>query len=304
RFLGAAILVLELTGCSGRAASIQSINPPNAPTQTAFGVLGNGAVSAIVPHGGVTYIGGNFDELAALTGAFARLDAGTAKRIAPLAETQGGEVRTSVSDGNGGFYIGGTFILVGGNTRSKIAHILANGSVDANFNPALPLQDAVVNALAISGDGSTLYVGGGFDFIGGQTRHNLAAVNAVNGAVTNFNPAGLGTDGQVFALEVSGTQVYVGGQFAHLGGQMRNGLAKVAGTTGGDLGWIPNPTLGAGGGVIFAIKVSGNSVYAGGVFTSIGGPQPPNLPQPSPPTPPAHPPLPPHPHHPALPLPP
>src|SRR5262245_12296940 len=138
RFLGAAILVLELTGCSGRAASSQSINPPNAPTQTAFGVLGNGAVSAIVPHGGVTYIGGNFDELAALTGAFARLDAVTAKRIAPLAETQGGEVRTSVSDGNGGFYIGGTFIIVGGKTRSKIAHILANGSVDANFNPALP----------------------------------------------------------------------------------------------------------------------------------------------------------------------
>src|SRR5262249_56195276 len=164
--------VLELTGCSGRAASIQSINPPNAPTQTAFGVLGNGAVSVIVPHGGVTYIGGNFDELAAITGAFARLDAVTAKRIAPLAETQGGEVRTSVSDGNGGFYIGGTFIFVGGNTRSKIAHILANGSVDANFNPALPLQDAVVNALALSGDGSTLCLTARLPFYPRTTRHH------------------------------------------------------------------------------------------------------------------------------------
>src|SRR5215510_15581222 len=112
RFLGAAVLVLELTGCGGGATSIPSINPPNAPTQTAFGVLGNGAVSVIVPHGGVTYIGGNFDELAAITGAFARLDAVTAKRIAPLAETEDGEVRTSVSDGNKGFYIGGTFIIV------------------------------------------------------------------------------------------------------------------------------------------------------------------------------------------------
>src|SRR5262249_3201184 len=51
----------------------------------------------------------------------------------------------------------------------------------------------------------------------------------------------------------------------------RNGLAKVAGTTGGDLGWIPNPTLGAGGGLIMAIEVSGDSVYVGGVFTNIGG---------------------------------
>ena len=131
--------MLELTGCGivpdtpstlGTPRSIASINPRNAPTQTAFGVLGNGAVSAIVPHGGVTYIGGNFDELAAITGAFARLDAVSGKRVAPLAETQGGEVRTCVSDGNGGFYIGGTFIIVGGTTRSKIAHIFADGSVD------------------------------------------------------------------------------------------------------------------------------------------------------------------------------
>ena len=67
RFLGATVLVLELTGCGGGAStstSIPSMNPPNAPTRTAFGVLGNGGVSVIVPHGGVTYIGGNFDELA------------------------------------------------------------------------------------------------------------------------------------------------------------------------------------------------------------------------------------------------
>jgi hypothetical protein len=53
RFLGATVLVLELTGCGGGAStptSIPSINPPNAPTQTAFGVLGNGAVSVIVPQ--------------------------------------------------------------------------------------------------------------------------------------------------------------------------------------------------------------------------------------------------------------
>jgi hypothetical protein len=273
--LVATALASELVGCVGgdarRPTSMQALNPPNTPTQSAVGVLGNGAVSTIVPHGNVTYIGGNFDELAAITGAFARLDSATAKRIAPLAEAEHGEVRTSAPDGNDGFYIGGTFTSVGGESRSKIAHILADGSVDPNFNPGVPGQNSAVNALAVSGDGSTVYVGGGFENIGGQTRNNLAAVEAATGTVTNFNPAGLGTDGQVFALKVSGTQVYVGGQFEKLGGQTRNGLAKVAGTTGGDLGWIPNPTFGAGGGLIMAIEVSGDSVYAGGVFTSIGG---------------------------------
>ncbi len=273
--LVATVLVTALVGCVGgdvrRPTSMQALNPMSTPTPSAFGVLGNGAVSTIVPHGNVTYIGGNFDELAAITGAFVRLDSATAKRIVPLVETEHGEVRASVRDGNNGFYIGGTFTSVGGESRSKIAHILADGSVDLNFNPGVPGQNSAVNALAVSEDGSTVYVGGGFENIGGQTRNNLAAVDAATGTVTNFNPAGLGTDGQVFALKVSGTQVYVGGQFEKLGGQTRNGLAKVAGTTGGDLGWITNPTFGAGGGLIMAIEVSGNSVYVGGVFTNIGG---------------------------------
>lgn len=263
-----------MTGGGGgtpRPTSVPALNPTIQPTQSAFGVLGNGAVSTIVPHGNVTYIGGNFDELAAITGAFARLDATTARRIAPLAEAEHGEVRASVRDGNNGFYIGGTFTSVGGEPRSKIAHILADGNVDLNFNPGVSGQNSAVNTLAVSQDGSTLYVGGGFENIGGQPRNNLAAVDTATGTVTNFNPAGLGTDGQVFALKVSGTQVYVGGQFEKLGGQTRNGLAKVAGTTGGDLGWIPNPTFGAGGGLVMAIEVSGDSVYVGGVFSNIGG---------------------------------
>ncbi|MGH6904747.1 MAG: hypothetical protein ACREIR_18625 [Geminicoccaceae bacterium] len=267
---GTLVTLVSLAGCAPTGAS-QALNPQSMPSQSAFGVLGNGAVATIVPRGDVTYIGGNFDELAAITGAFARLDSSTARRIAPLAEAEHGEVRASAPDGTGGFYIGGTFTSLGGEPRARIGHILADGSVDPNFNPGVPGQNSAVNALAVSGDGSTVYVGGGFESIGGQSRNNLAAVEAATGQVTNFNPAGLGTDGQVFALEVSGTQVYVGGQFERLGGQTRNGLAKVAGTTGGDLGWIPNPTLGGGGGLILAIEAAGNAVYVGGVFTGIGG---------------------------------
>src|SRR5688500_12529389 len=97
--LVATALAVQLVGCVGGVAlwptGTQALNPTSTPTQSAFGVLGNGAVSTIVPRGNVTYICGNFDELAAITGAFARLDSATAKRIAPLAEAQHGEVRTS-----------------------------------------------------------------------------------------------------------------------------------------------------------------------------------------------------------------
>jgi hypothetical protein len=141
-----------------------------------------------------------------------------------------------------------------------------------DFNPGVQGQpNRAVNALAISNDGRTLYVGGAFDNIGGQPRNNLAAIDLTTRQVTRFDPAGLGTDGPVHALEVAGTQVYVGGEFRLLGGQTRNGLAKVAGNTGGDLGWVPNPTEGA---VIRAIEASPDSpdsVYVGGRFTGIGG---------------------------------
>lgn len=105
--LVATVQVTILVGCLGsdvrQATTTQALNPAPTPTPGAFGVLGNGAVSTIVPHGNVTYIGGNFDELAAITGAFARLDSATAKRIAPLAEAEHGEVRASASDGQNGF---------------------------------------------------------------------------------------------------------------------------------------------------------------------------------------------------------
>lgn len=254
------------------AASARGAEPLAVPLQSAFGMIGNGGITAIVPHGNVTYIGGNFDELAAITGALSRLDASTGRRIAPLVEVQHGEVRAIAPDRHGGFYVGGTFSDVGGQARARLAHIQADGSLDPAFNPGVSGDSsAAVNALAVSDDGALVYVGGGFSFIGGQARSNLAALDAATGAVTSFNPAGLGTDGAVFALEFAGSHVYVGGQFTKLGGQTRNGLAKVQASTGGDLGWIPNPTFNAGGGLIFAIDAVGSSVYVGGVFTAIGG---------------------------------
>ena len=157
--LGTLAALATLTGCAPAPDTPAALNPSSTPTPSAFGVLGNGAVATIVPRGNVTYIGGNFDELAAITGAFARLDSATARRIAPLAEAQHGEVRTSAPDGNGGFYIGGTFTSLGGESRAKIGHILADGSLDPNFNPGVPGQNSAVNALAVSGDGSIVYVG-------------------------------------------------------------------------------------------------------------------------------------------------
>ena len=41
-----------------------------------------------------------------------------------------------------------------------------------------------MNALAVSADGSTLYIGGKFDAVNGVTAKNFAAVSTSTGAVT------------------------------------------------------------------------------------------------------------------------
>ncbi|GIW09481.1 MAG: hypothetical protein KatS3mg061_0538 [Dehalococcoidia bacterium] len=48
------------------------------------------------------------------------------------------------------------------------------------------MPDDWVYALAVSG--STVYVGGGFTSVGGQTRNRLAALDAATGNVTSWNP--------------------------------------------------------------------------------------------------------------------
>ena len=83
-----------------------------------------------------------------------------------------GFVVAVVPDGVGGWFIGGSFERVGDFSRHNLAHILPDGSV-APWDPAPPGPG--VECLALSGN--TLYVGGAFTRIGGQSRNLLAAVD-------------------------------------------------------------------------------------------------------------------------------
>ena len=75
---------------------------------------------------------------------------------------------------------------------------------------------------------------------------------------------GTGTDVNVYSMAVSGSNVYVGGQFTTAGGVTVNHIAKWDGSS-----WS---ALGSGvGGEVLAIAISGNNVYVGGFFNTAGG---------------------------------
>jgi hypothetical protein len=93
----------------------------------------------------------------------------------------------------------------------------------------------LVRALAVSG--TTLYAGGWFTTAGGVTANYIAKWN---GSAWSALGSGMGGDsgfaGSVFALAVSGTTLYAGGNFTTAGGVPANYIAKWNGSAWSALG--------------------------------------------------------------------
>ena len=79
-----------------------------------------------------------------------------------------------------------------------------------------------------------------------------------------WSALGSGMDNDVYALAVSGTDLYAGGDFATAGGVSANRIAKWNGNAWSALG----PGMD---GSVTALAVSATNLYAGGYFTTTGG---------------------------------
>jgi hypothetical protein len=257
------------------ALTLQAAPPSDTCIQGTW--VTNGPVNAIVNAGNTVYIGGQFTQVGPYTGCVESIDSSTGIPVSTFPKIVG-EVFAVCADGSGGWFVGGFFTFVNGVARNNIAHILSNNTLDLAWNPN---ANGTVYALAVSG--TMVYVGGGFDTIGGQTRSHIAALDATTGNATAWNPYVTAYNGnqsgKVYAIAVSGTTIYAGGQFGLVGDNEHFYLAAIDATTGlVNNRW--NPSVGGQSfGVInrlgtfsfpavFSIAVSGTTVYVGGVFGS------------------------------------
>ncbi|MGQ0721160.1 MAG: T9SS type A sorting domain-containing protein [Candidatus Eiseniibacteriota bacterium] len=129
-------------------------------------------------------------------------------------------------------YAGGTFTSIGGQTRSRLAALDAGTGAATAWDPVATGPSTRVSALAVSG--SIVYVGGRFDAIGGRPRENIAALDAVTGAATAWNPGAQalgGISSVVHALVVSGSSVCASGSFVGVGGIPRANFAVIKTST-------------------------------------------------------------------------
>jgi hypothetical protein len=222
----------------------------------------NGEVNAVVSTASTVYVGGNFTAISEWSGGGVPLNSSTGTKSWPNASARArvsGTVYVAVTDGTGGFYIGGNFNAVGGVVRNNLAHIHVDGTLDLNWNPNAnnSIYSMVLNS-------TNLYVGGDFTTIGGSSRVRLASFNISTGSLTSWAPVANNT---VLALALDATTLYVGGNFADINsGTVRHYLASFAIANGSLNSWDPDAN-----GQVRTLLLNGTSLYAGGDFDSMNG---------------------------------
>jgi hypothetical protein len=167
-------------------------------------------------------------------------------------------------------YVGGYFATAGSISANSIAKWdgstwspLGNGITGGDF-----FSRPTVTAIAVSG--SDVYAGGRFTRAGDVGANNIAKWN-VSTNVWSALDKGIGGGTPftaVLAIGVSGSIVYVGGNFTAAGSTSVSHIAKWDGNSwsalGGGVGGFSFATA------VYAIAVNGDSVYVGGSFITAG----------------------------------
>ena len=174
---------------------------------------------------------------------------------------QGG-VSVVLSDGQGGWFVGGGFGCIGGVARPSLVHLRSDGRLDSSWQGTLPADPdsgtgfSPVSALARVG--STLFVGGVF---------GVAAYDVATGLrrwVTSVVPQEQGAN-TVVSLAANTSSVYVAGYFAQVAGTVTQSLVALDPQNGNLLSWQPQFPNGYS---VWSLALAGTRLYVGGSLPS------------------------------------
>ena len=114
----------------------------------------DGGVTAMEKSGQTLYLGGLFTTVGVRTGGGRCRSRRTPAWLKSIYPSVNGDVLTVANDGQGGWYIGGTFTLVGGILRTNLAHIRSDRTVDPAWSPVI--ANGSVDSLWLTGARFTL----------------------------------------------------------------------------------------------------------------------------------------------------
>jgi len=162
-------------------------------------------------------------------------------------------------------YVGGKFTQISdhtGNTQT-VSNLAAFNSSGNPVATPMPLPNDAVKAFASDGSGNIIFAGS-FTKVGTSGRNHIAEMTTGGTLISKSAWAGA-ADGDVEALAVSGSNLYMSGTFTTADGQAHSELAAVALTNGSLQPWAPFVD-----GRVDALAVNGTNVVAGGFFANAG----------------------------------
>lgn len=160
----------------------------------------------------------------------------------------------------------------------RIGRVVAVDAASGQTLWSVPTSGGGIHDVAVSADGSRLFVGGNFDTVAGQPREHLAALSTADGAlVGGWTPW---TNREVRDLLVSGSRVYVAGVYERVRGSddtdstVQPGIAaftadageRVTGFQGQVFGSYIPTNVNAGG--AYGLAATGGRLLVAGEFTT------------------------------------
>lgn len=164
--------------------------------------------------------------------------------------------------------VGGSFTLASGSTRTALARLNANGTLDSAFS-SLFSQDAngvrAIYAISVT-TSDKIVIGGGFGGINGQSYAGVARLNTDGSVDTSF-VSSIVTGGEVLSLAIqSDGKIVLAGSFLTVASATRNRVARL--NADGSLDTTFNPSANN---QVYATAVNPftGDVALGGIFTTM-----------------------------------
>ena len=255
--------ILYIGGTSGLTAY-----DINADAPLAWNPAANGPVRVLLLSGGTIYAGGEFTNIGGQDRSYLAAVStvtGNASSWNPAPDA----FVSALSIGSDSIYVGGAFSNIGGQARNGVAEVGITNDDVTDFDPRLSRVGTIsglfgIGSTLLFSDGKLL-VGGSFTGSGAVARRNIAALDAVTGAATDWAPE---ADNLVNRLLLDGDTLYVAGTFNNIGGQPRSLLAAldVNSDTNNATGFVANCDN-----VIRSFERHGDDLYIGGIFNSVNG---------------------------------
>jgi uncharacterized delta-60 repeat protein len=176
--------------------------------------------------------------------------------------------------------INGAFTSVSGSTRVSLARVLSNGQVDTSYvvgNGISSTSAGVLNVFSLDNSGN-VYLGGTFTTYSGSTVNRFikttpsGAIDStfISGSIAFNGQSSAGFNGTVRAVLISGSNIYMGGDYTTYQAPPINYLVKLDNTGAVDTTF--NVGIGPGNNVTSMVTQSdGKLLISGPSFTSYSG---------------------------------